>query len=263
MKVLTKLTGIILILTAVTLILGVTGHIRPPVRHRINYTNSDQTEVVHLVDGDYSVKTKYFTPKGYRPQIKMSVRNGFITKIDYRELTAQNKEISEDLTYIQSLDTTTQKYNEAKWQNISAIIMNQTPYILPRRSQEPMHQSLFRSLAVTCFKKAEIGKKDITELNDFVWTYRVHSDLPNSNGHYLQLTATFSGDALVALQAETYDTDRNLQMAEAYFNPLVTYSLNKQTADPINPEQTPNIEPEFLQQYNHLLQKLNNLRNGI
>lgn len=263
MKSQTKLIGLTVVLMAAIFLLGLTGNIQVPVTNNLHYPQTDQAERVHLVDGDYSVQTKYFTPQGYRPQLKMSVRNGFITKIDYMEPTANHSEISENVAYIQSLKTTVEKYNESRWQSISSIIMNQNPYVLPRMSKEPMHESLFRSLAITCFKNAEIGKKETTQINDFVWTYRAKSDEANIDGHYLELTATFNGDALIELQAVTYDADHARTVNGYNFNTMIAQNLSQQTIDPLDPTHFSDTDLAFLTQYNELLLKINALRSGL
>lgn len=260
-----KLTGLSAILFMVIVLLGLTGNIQIPVANtnNLHYPKTDQNKPVHLVDGDYLVQTKYYTPEGYRPQMKMSVRNGLITQIQYEESTPMGTEIKDNDAYIQSLKTTVEKYNESRWQNITSIIMHQNPYVLPRVAQEPMHESLFRSLAITCFKNAQIGKKENTEINDFVWTYRARSDEPNVENHFLELIATFNGDTLIKLQTATYDATHHKTTNGFDFGPLVAHHVSQQNIDYLDPIQFPDVEPAFLEQYNDVLLQINNLRNGI
>jgi len=241
-----------------------------------NLINDPTTGVINppdnlpLIDGKYTTSTQFYDTRGYAQQLNLTVKNGIITQIKFREISRN------------TLDRISQEGEEKTWGNLepmtlgslyyhlySDVLLTQSPNKIETISGATQTSERFIELVKTGIEQAVKGNHEPGQIETSD-TYIIRSQI-DPEGYQGILTATFRGATLITL---SYDeirledgkskiniTDIGINVNyKAIFGTLAQDTLISQNLNPVFPEGE--LSPEKLK-YTETLRILKDSRNSF
>lgn len=159
-----------------------------------------------LVDGQYSATTKYYDTRGYAQQLNLLIKNGVITRVNFKEI---DKNKSDRLT-VEGSDKT--------WPNLAVanlgtlylrlyneLLLSQNPDETDAISGATQTSERFVDLSVAVLDLASKGDHEPIKI-DTLDTYSITSN-PDHDGYQGFLEATFNGSTLISLNYDEIITE--------------------------------------------------------
>lgn len=159
-----------------------------------------------LVDGHYKASTYFYDPRGYIQELDLSIKNGIITQVNYKETSKTG------------IDRIVQEGEETTWDDMepltlssihfrlyNGLLLTQSPEKIQAITGGTQTTDRFISLATAAIEQASKGNPDPVKI-ETEDTYTIRSQI-DPGGYQGVLVATFRGAVLTSLSYDEIRVD--------------------------------------------------------
>ncbi len=224
-------------------------------------------QLTSLIDGQYSATTKYYDSRGYGQQLSILIKNGLITRVNFKE-TDKNK-----------ADRLSVEGPDRSWDNLAVtnlgalylrlyneLILNQNPDEIDAVSGATQTSERYIKLSEAILAQASKGDHEIIKI-DTLDTYLLTSPT-DRDGYQGILQASFNGSILIDLNYDEIITEDGKSKRKstdsvvssdfnALFDTITQNALNSQSLE--SPFQANEGSPEKIK-YSECLRLLREAR---
>lgn len=195
-----------------------------------------------LVDGYYVVSSEYYDPFGYGLVFEMSVVDGIVTEVSYKEYDRNGKERLATGTDVKWEDC---DYNltQILQKSYNSIIQNQNAKIDAVTGATQTGEDLM-VLSAQAFSNAQNGIK-ASKTGNFNWTYTATNAKDPETGAQEVMTVTFKGNTLTDIDCEETMNTTALYSTARIYTQLADLSKSEKTLTDRVYEDNPEIELRY------------------
>lgn len=195
-----------------------------------------------LVDGTYTVSSEYYDPFGYGLVFQMTVIDGIVTEVSYREYDRDGKERLAVGTDVKWEDC---DYNltQILQKTYNSIIQNQSAKVDAVTGATQTGEDLM-VLAAQAFINAKNGITN-SKTGNFTWTYTATNARDPETGAQETMTVTFKGNTLTDVDVEEIMNTTALYATARVYIQLADIAKSEKSLSDQTYEDDPEIELRF------------------
>jgi len=149
-----------------------------------------------LLDGEYHASFEHGNNEGYRPEMAVTVKEGLITRVNYREISLDGKDKISDAEYYEAFKEEHNLDLQALYLRLyTNLIKNQSTNSLPSTGDFPDMRNYFKKLSDSIILSARRGLTDpsLIPMDDVYYDTGEY----DSNGYNGRISITYVNNVII------------------------------------------------------------------
>jgi major membrane immunogen (membrane-anchored lipoprotein) len=149
-----------------------------------------------LTDGEYFASFEHGNNEGYRPEMTVTVKEGLITRVNYREVSLDGKDKISDAEYFEAFKEEHNLDLQALYLRLyTNLIKNQSTNSLPSTGDFPDMRNYFKKLSDSIILSARRGLTDpsLISMDDIYYETGEY----DSNGYNGRISITYINNVII------------------------------------------------------------------